>query len=247
MLALASPGRSWPSLTPRPGSPAVGRRIIAILAPFRPFRSVSGSPESPAGACDSGEPPSALRAGLRSGNGRSAFAPAIARCGLCSRAPSGKKESFFASCRMPAAGPSGRDSPRSAHTRWTASNPLPHGAPASLVLAPAGARAGLASSEALSVPSVRRICALGPRCPFRLCSACRARPGPAHFGSSADPPALPAITRPSPRLWPHRLAQTRQLQCSWYTAKDRPCIVLGLRLCAYSRRRNLFGDELFKE
>ena len=52
------------------------------------------------------------------------------------------------------------------------------------------ARAGLSASEPLSTPSVRRICAVGPRSPFGLCVACLARPGPAHFGSSADPPGL---------------------------------------------------------
>lgn len=45
--------------------------------------------------------------------------------------------------------------------------------------------AGLTSSEPLSAPSVRPICAVGPRSPFGLCSACSARPGPARVGSSA--------------------------------------------------------------
>ena len=191
-----------------------------ILAPSRHFCSASGSPESTAGASDSGEPPSALRAGLRSGKGRSAFAPAIARCGLCSRGPTRQKRIIFRLLPHPAAEASGRDSPRSAHTRLTVANSLPHGAPASLVLAPAGARAGLASSEALSVPSVRRIYALGPRCPFHSCASCRARPGPAHFGGSAfrnldcrscvtAASALSRLTSPPTRLPPPAVSSVR--------------------------------------
>ena len=56
--------------------------------------------------------------------------------------------------------------------------------------------AGLASSEPLSAPSVRPICAVRPRSPFGLCSACPVRPGPAHFGSSADPRLLRAFSPP---------------------------------------------------
>ena len=52
------------------------------------------------------------------------------------------------------------------------------------------AHAGLSASEALSLPSVRHIYAVGPRSPFGLYTACLARPGPAHFGSSANPPML---------------------------------------------------------
>ena len=58
----------------------------------------------------------------------------------------------------------------------------------SLARRPRGVRAGLASSEPLSGPSVWRICALGPRCPFRLCAICRARLGPAHCGSCGRRP-----------------------------------------------------------
>ena len=57
--------------------------------------------------------------------------------------------------------------------------------------------AGLASSEPLSAPSVRTICAVGPRSPFGLWSACPARPGPAHFGSSADPRLFRAFSPPA--------------------------------------------------
>ena len=48
----------------------------------------------------------------------------------------------------------------------------------------------------LSAPSVRPICAVGPRSPFGLCSAGPARPGPARFGSSADPRLLRSISPP---------------------------------------------------
>ena len=39
-------------------------------------------------------------------------------------------------------------------------------------------------------PSVQHIYAVGPRSPFGLYTACLARPGPAHFGSSANPTTL---------------------------------------------------------
>ena len=44
---------------------------------------------------------------------------------------------------------------------------------------------------ALRRPSSRR----GPAAPLARGRRCRARPGPAHFGSSADPPGLPAPLR----------------------------------------------------
>ena len=52
------------------------------------------------------------------------------------------------------------------------------------------ARVGLSASEPLSTPSVQHIYAVGPRSPFGLYAVCLARPGPAHFGSSANPPGL---------------------------------------------------------
>lgn len=52
------------------------------------------------------------------------------------------------------------------------------------------AHVGLSASEPLSTPYVQHIYAVGPRSPFGLCAVCLARPGPAHFGSSANPPTL---------------------------------------------------------
>ena len=52
------------------------------------------------------------------------------------------------------------------------------------------AHVGLSASEPLSTPSVQHIYSVGPRSPFGLCAVCLARPGPAHFGSSANPPTL---------------------------------------------------------
>ena len=52
------------------------------------------------------------------------------------------------------------------------------------------AHVGLSASEPLSTPSVQHIYAVGPRSPFGLYAVCLARPGPAHFGSSANPPTL---------------------------------------------------------
>ena len=46
------------------------------------------------------------------------------------------------------------------------------------------------------------------------------RPGPARFGSSADPHGLHAIARPSPRLSAHsRWPKRGQLRCFWHAAK----------------------------
>ena len=52
------------------------------------------------------------------------------------------------------------------------------------------AHVGLSASEPLSPPAVQHNYAVGPRRPFGLCAVCLARPGPAHFGSSANPPTL---------------------------------------------------------
>ena len=72
--------------------------------------------------------------------------------------------------------------------------------------------AGLASLESLSVPSAPRICAAGPRCPFGLCAACPAQPGPTRFGSSADPPGLSARFRTlHPRLSRLRYGRIRSV------------------------------------
>ena len=242
--ACVSPGRSRPSLSPRPGSSAIGRRIITILALFRPLCSASGSPESTAMR----PIPESFRlrfgAELRSGNGHSAFAPAIAHCGVCSRASAGKKESFFASCRCPASDPSGGSllRLRSADASLRSARSLPHGAPASLVLAPAGARAGLASSEALTAFPVRRIARRGAPLPLQRARTHPVRRlGPVHFGSSAFPPGLPAIARPSPRLWAHSLAQTRTsssvLGCTQKPSLRR----VGLAVCVPIAARQKIG------
>ena len=123
--------------------------------------------------------------------------------------------------------------------------------PTSLVLAPAGARAGLSSSEPLSVPFVRRIVALGPRCPFRLCATCRARPGPAHFGSSADPPRAvcqrlveqkclvgKSSFSPAPLPGCGRIAWPKcgHLRSSWLAAKEHLAPCWAGSLCVHSRQ-----------
>ena len=81
--------------------------------------------------------------------------------------------------------------------------PRRHSLPRRSLSPPAQARAHGRASLPRS-PSPRhlcgRVCAVGPRSPFGLRAACLARPGPAHFGSLADPPALPVLfARPSPR------------------------------------------------
>ena len=103
----------------------------------------------------------------------------------------GKKESFFVCCPNRSQAPSGGG--RLAGAR----RPRPYGAPASLALAPAGACAGLASSESLSAPFF----ALGPRLGPRLWPVASAWPAALARGrvrgegilvSSADPHRLPA-------------------------------------------------------
>ena len=86
--------------------------------------------------------------------------------------------------------------------------------------------------------SGQRVGGLGHRLRALRCCLCFA---PGNGGSDAwrfycRSFSVQLFARPSPRLWPHRLAQTRQLRRSWHSAKDRPCVVLGLRLCAYSRQ-----------
>ena len=99
-----------------------------------------------------------------------------------------------------------------------------------------GARAGLSSSEPLSVPSVWRIVALGPRCPFRLCASCRARPGPAPSVAQLIRPVCLPLPAPPPGCgriaWPKR----GQLRPSWPAAKEHlaPCWAGGL--CVHSRQ-----------
>jgi hypothetical protein len=79
------------------------------------------------------------------------------------------------------------------------------------------ARVGLSASEPLSTPSVQHIYAVGPRSPFGLYAVCLARPGPAHFGSSANPPrALLSI----PHCLSRRLRQPTA-RCSMYAVLPR--------------------------
>ena len=94
----------------------------------------------------------------------------------------------------------------------------------------------------------QRVGGLGHRLRAPRCCLCFA---PGNGGSDAwcfyrRSFSVQLFARPSPRLWPHRLAQTRQLRRSWHAAKDRPCFVLGLRLCAYSRQgTHLMGFGMF--
>jgi hypothetical protein len=101
---------------------------------------------------------------------RSGFAPAIARCGLpVPRAKTAKKDHFLPVARC-GPGPLGR-ARRAAHWRACPGSALPHGAPASLALAPGGVSVGLASSGPLSAHSAPPIFAPGPRCPSRSWAA----------------------------------------------------------------------------
>ena len=84
---------------------------------------------------------------------------------------------------------------------------------------------GQASSEPLSAPSVRPICAAGPRSPFGWCAACPARPGPAHFGSLADPCLLRSISPPgcAPPLRPLPPAPAQRRACGSQSLRQGLC------------------------
>ena len=171
--------------------------------------------------------------------GRSGFAPAIARCGLLQPGVCGQKRIIF--CLLPLSGSRtlGRIFATSPFGRGLTSLRQISSSRCSSLSRPRSGRrpcGPLFLGAPLRALSVRRIVALGPRCPFRLCASCRARLGPAPSVARLFRPVC--LTSPAPLPGCGRIAWPKrgQLRPSWPTAKEHlaPCWAGGL--CVHSRQ-----------
>ena len=168
------------------------------------------------------------------GCGRSDFASTIARCGLLQPGVCGQKRIIF--CLLPLSGSRtlGRIFATSPFGRGLTSLRQISSSRCSSLSRPRSGRRPCGPLF-LGAP-LRALCAahcrVGAPLPLPLVRLMSCTAGSCSFGSSADLPGLPAIARPSPRLWAHSLAQTRTT-ASVLAYRQKPSLRrVGLADCA---------------